>query len=166
MQLGAFSISLAIKNLLVPKQFYEDLGFSVFVGSLEKNYLIMKNGNALVGLFQGMFPTNILTFDPGWDENAKSLESFDDVRAIQAHLKKRGAKLTSETDENGKGPASIMLTDPAGNVILVDQHEYGLHLLFHFTIRRVNVDRIRVDRCALFGTAKCHQERWLQIRPL
>ena len=159
MQLGAFSISLAVKDIRVSKQFYEDLGFSVFAGSLEKNYLIMKNGNALVGLFQGMFPTNILTFNPGWDENAKSLESFDDVRAIQAHLKKRGAKLTSEADENGKGPASIMLTDPAGNVILVDQHEYGLHLLFHFTIRRVNVDRSRVDRCALFGTEKCHQER-------
>lgn len=122
MQLGAFSISLTVKDLLVSKQFYEDLGFSVFAGSLEKNYLIMKNDNALVGLFQGMFPTNILTFNPGWDENAKTLESFDDVRAIQVRLKKKGAKLTSEADENTTGPASIMLTDPDGNVILVDQH--------------------------------------------
>ena len=122
MQLGAFSISLTVKDLLVSKQFYEDLGFSVFAGSLAKNYLIMKNGNALVGLFQGMFPTNILTFNPGWDENAKTLESFDDVRAIQVRLKKKGAKLTSEADENTTGPASIMLTDPDGNVILVDQH--------------------------------------------
>lgn len=122
MQLGAFSISLAVKDINASKEFYEHLGFSVFGGALEKNYLIMKNGNALVGLFQGMFPSNILTFNPGWDENAKTLDSFDDVRKIQADLKKRGIKLTSEADESTTGPASFVVTDPDGNVVLVDQH--------------------------------------------
>lgn len=122
MKLGAFSISLSVKDIIVSKQFYETLGFSVFAGQMEKNYLIMKNGNALVGLFQGMFENNILTFNPGWDENASKLESFDDVRSIQKHLKNTGLKLESEADVNTSGPASLMVLDPDGNTILIDQH--------------------------------------------
>lgn len=122
MKLGAFSISLAVKDLVVSKQFYETLGFTVFAGELERNYLIMKNGNALIGLFQGMFEQNILTFNPGWDENASKLSSFDDVREIQKHLKKEGVSLMSEADESGSGPASFMITDPDGNPVLIDQH--------------------------------------------
>ena len=122
MKLGAFSISLSVKDIKASKQFYETLGFSVFAGDMEKKYLIMKNGNALVGLFQGMFENNILTFNPGWDENASKLESFDDVRAIQKHLKKSGLKLESEADVSTTGPASFMVHDPDGNVILIDQH--------------------------------------------
>ncbi|RAJ13817.1 VOC family protein [Arenibacter echinorum] len=122
MKLGAFSISLAVKDLSVSKEFYEKLGFTVFAGDLKMNYLIMKNGNALVGLFQGMFPKSILTFNPGWDENATALSSFDDVRKIQAHLKSKKLKLEQEAKEESTGPASIMLTDPDGNQILIDQH--------------------------------------------
>lgn len=122
MKLGAFSISLNVKNINNSKAFYEKLGFSVFAGDITMNYLIMKNGNALVGLFQGMFPKNILTFNPGWDENATALSSFDDVRKIQAHLKSKNLKLEQEADEKSTGPASIMLTDPDGNQILIDQH--------------------------------------------
>ena len=122
MELGAFSISLAVKELNLSKEFYEKLGFTVFAGDLKMNYLIMKNGNALVGLFQGMFPKNILTFNPGWDENANTLKNFDDVRKIQAHLKSNQLKLEQEADEKSTGPASIMLTDPDGNQILIDQH--------------------------------------------
>tara|TARA_R110002033_G_scaffold51482_1_gene98535 strand:- start:745 stop:1116 length:372 start_codon:yes stop_codon:yes gene_type:complete len=122
MKLGAFSISLNVKNINNSKAFYEKLGFSVFAGDITMNYLIMKNGNALVGLFQGMIPNNILTFNPGWDENATALSSFDDVRKIQAHLKSKNLKLEQEADEKSTGPASIMLTDPDGNQILIDQH--------------------------------------------
>ena len=122
MKLGAFSISLAVKDLQVSKAFYENLGFAIFAGGMEKNYLIMKNGNALVGLFQGMFPNNILTFNPGWDEDATLQESFDDVRTIQRQLKSKSIKLDTEADENTTGPASLMLTDPDGNVVLIDQH--------------------------------------------
>ncbi|MCM4150582.1 VOC family protein [Arenibacter sp. N53] len=122
MKLGAFSISLAVKDLTISKEFYEKLGFTVFAGDLKMNYLIMKNGNALVGLFQGMFPKNILTFNPGWDENANALSSFDDVRKIQTHLKSNNLKLEQEADLKTTGPASIMLTDPDGNQILIDQH--------------------------------------------
>ena len=122
MKLGAFSISLSVKDLEVSKEFYENLGFAVFAGQVEKNYLIMKNGNALVGLFQGMFEGNILTFNPGWDENAQNLENFDDVRDIQKHLKSRDVKLSSEADEKTTGPASFTLSDPDSNVILIDQH--------------------------------------------
>ena len=122
MKLGAFSISLSVKDLNASKLFYENLGFTVFAGGMEKNYLIMKNENALIGLFQGMFTGNILTFNPGWDENAKNIEMFDDVREIQKQLKNKNIKLTSEADENTTGPGSIMLADPDGNVILVDQH--------------------------------------------
>lgn len=122
MKLGAFSISLNVKDINASKEFYEKLGFSVFAGDLKMNYLIMKNGNALVGLFQGMFESNILTFNPGWDENANLLESYDDVREIQKHFKVKGLELKTEADEKSTGPASIVLTDPDGNVILIDQH--------------------------------------------
>lgn len=122
MKLGAFSISLSVKDLEISKIFYENIGFTVFAGSMESNYLIMKNGNALVGLFQGMFENNIMTFNPGWDENAKTLEDFDDVRDIQKHLKNNSISLQTEADENSTGPASIVLTDPDGNTILIDQH--------------------------------------------
>lgn len=122
MKLGAFSVSLNVKDINASKAFYENLGFTVFGEDLKMNYLIMKNGNSLIGLFQGMFESNILTFNPGWDENAKLLESFDDVRAIQKVLKDKGLDLNTEADENTSGPASIVLTDPDGNVILIDQH--------------------------------------------
>lgn len=122
MKLGAFSISLAVKDLQVSKTFYEKMGFIVFAGEMERNYLIMKNGNSLVGLFQGMFENNILTFNPGWDENAQTLDAFDDVRVIQKKLKKNGVALTSEADETTTGPASFMVVDPDGNTILIDQH--------------------------------------------
>lgn len=122
MKLGAFSISLSVKDINASKEFYENLGFTVFGGGLEKRYLIMKNGNALVGLFQGMFEGNVLTFNPGWDENAGKVEPFDDVREIQRQLRNKDIKLAMEADETTSGPASIMLTDPDGNMILVDQH--------------------------------------------
>lgn len=122
MKLGAFSISLSVKDIKASKKFYENLGFAVFAGDLEKNYLIMKNGNALVGLFQGMFENNILTFNPGWDEDAQTLEEYDDVRDIQKELKRQGIKLDREADETTSGPASIVLIDPDGNPVLIDQH--------------------------------------------
>ncbi|MDH3247002.1 MAG: VOC family protein [Saprospiraceae bacterium] len=122
MSLGAFSISLAVKDLQASKEFYEKLGFAVFAGEIERNYLIMKNGNALVGLFQGMFEKNIITFNPGWDESANKVEGFTDVRAIQKRLKEQGISMEVEADEEGTGPASFMIVDPDGNPILVDQH--------------------------------------------
>lgn len=122
MKLGAFSSSLSVKDLSASKAFYEKLGFTPFAGSLEQNYLIMKNGNALIGLFQGMFEGNLLTFNPGWDENANNIENFDDIREIQKQLKNSGLSLSSEANEKSEGPASIMLSDPDGNVILIDQH--------------------------------------------
>lgn len=122
MHLGAFSISLSVKDLMVSKAFYEKLGFKVFAGQPEHNYLIMKNGNALVGLFQGMFEQNILTFNPGWDESAGELASFIDVRDIQQHLKDQGVHMEKEAETNSSGPASFVVIDPDGNPILVDQH--------------------------------------------
>lgn len=122
MKLGAFSVSLSVKDINTSKQFYENLGFKVFAGSMEQKYLIMKNENSLIGLFQGMFQGNILTFNPGWDENAANIEKFDDVREIQQQLKSKGITLSAEADEKTSGPASIMLTDPDGNVVLIDQH--------------------------------------------
>ena len=122
MKLGAFSISLSVKDLNISKEFYEKLGFTVLGGSPEKKYLIMKNDNALIGLFQGMFQGNILTFNPGWDETAHNLDNFEDIRKIQNQLKLSGITLLTEADEKTKGPASIMLKDPDGNMILVDQH--------------------------------------------
>lgn len=122
MKLGAFSISLSVKDIDKSKDFYEMLGFTVFAGQIEKNYLIMKNGNSLIGLFQGMFENNILTFNPGWDENANVLDDFDDVRTIQKHLKENHIKLKREADGETSGPASIVFFDPDGNTILIDQH--------------------------------------------
>ena len=122
MKLGAFSISLNVKDLKASKEFYEKLGFDVLGGNMEQNYLIMKNDKALIGLFQGMFQGNILTFNPGWDENASNLEAFDDIREIQKQIKNSGLSLLSEADESTQGPASLMLSDPDGNMILIDQH--------------------------------------------
>lgn len=122
MKLGAFSVSLSVKDINVSKEFYESLGFSILAGSVEKRYLIMKNENALIGLFQGMFEGNILTFNPGWDENGKNIADFDDIREIQQQLKNKGLKIENEVDEKTTGPASIMIADPDGNVILMDQH--------------------------------------------
>jgi len=122
MKVGAFSISLSVKDIHASKKFYETMGFTVLGGDLKKNYLIMKNGNSLIGLFQGMFKGNILTFNPGWDESGNKIGAFDDVRKIQQQLKSSGIKLDSEADETTSGPASFMLTDPDGNVILFDQH--------------------------------------------
>jgi len=122
MKLGAFSISLSVKDLQASKQFYEHLGFTVFGGSMEQHYLIMKNENALIGLFQGMFEGHMLTFNPGWDENATNIAAFDDVRTIQQHLKAQGIALTSEADATTTGPASLIVTDPDGNIVLIDQH--------------------------------------------
>jgi catechol 2,3-dioxygenase-like lactoylglutathione lyase family enzyme len=122
MKLGAFSISLSVKDLEVSKAFYEKMGFESFGGSMEHNYLIMKNGTTLIGLFQGMFEGNILTFNPGWDENAQNLEQFDDVRVIEQKLLADNITLTSQVEEGSEGPGSITLTDPDGNMILIDQH--------------------------------------------
>jgi lactoylglutathione lyase len=122
MKLGAFSVSLSVKDIHASKAFYENLGFSDLGGDISQNWLIMKNENCIIGLFQGMFEKNILTFNPGWDENAKNLDSFTDVREIQRHLKERGIQLQAEADEATEGPAHIMLEDPDGNQILVDQH--------------------------------------------
>lgn len=122
MKLGAFSISLSVKNLQLSKEFYEKLGFLVFAGSEKMNYLIMKNENTLIGLFHEMFEKNILTFNPGWDQNANNLESFDDVRAIQKHLKEEGIPLAQEVNPGSSGPGSILFFDPDGNSILIDQH--------------------------------------------
>ena len=122
MKLGAFSISLSVKNLQVSKSFYEKLGFKAFAGSEEQNYLIMKNENALIGLFQGMFKNNILTFNPGWNELGKNIELFDDVRVIQKNLKNSGVLINPQIDEKSSGPAGFMVTDPDGNVVLIDQH--------------------------------------------
>ena len=122
MKLGAFSISLNVQDLKTSEAFYKNLGFELFAGSLAQNYLIMKNDQALIGLFQGMFEGNILTFNPGWDENASNLKEFDDIRKIQKQLKNQGLNLLSEADESVSGPASLMLKDPDGNLILIDQH--------------------------------------------
>ncbi len=122
MKLGAFSISLSVKDIKASKVFYETLGFTAFAGDIEKNYLIMKNESALVGLFQGMFENNILTFNPGWDQSANTLENFDDVRTIQKQLKSKDIALEHEADETTSGPASFVVMDPDGNAILIDQH--------------------------------------------
>lgn len=122
MQLGIFSISLSVKDIRASKAFYEQLGFSEFGGNIDQNWLILKNGATLIGLFQGMFEDNLLTFNPGWDENAQNVEPFDDVRDIQRHLKSQGIALVTEADESTFGPAYITLIDPDGNSILIDQH--------------------------------------------
>lgn len=122
MKLGAFSLSLSVKDLEKSKDFYEKLGFVQMSGSIESNYLIMKNGSTLIGLFKAMFDGNMLTFNPGWDENAQNLESFDDVRAIQKHLQENEVVLEKAADPNTSGPEHIFLKDPDGNMILIDQH--------------------------------------------
>jgi len=122
MNLGVFSVSLSVKDLKKSKEFYENLGFVVFAGSMESNYLIMKNEKTLIGLFQDMFEKNILTFNPGWDENANILKKYDDIRLIQKNLKSNGVLFESEADETTKGPASFVILDPDGNPILLDQH--------------------------------------------
>jgi catechol 2,3-dioxygenase-like lactoylglutathione lyase family enzyme len=122
LKLGAFSMSLSVKDLKTSVEFYEKLGFKTFGGAMEQNYVIMKNGNTLIGLFQGMFEGNMLTFNPGWNENAENVKKFDDVRVIQKHLKENGVALTTEAADSTSGPAFIMLNDPDGNVILLDQH--------------------------------------------
>lgn len=122
MQLGAFSISLAVKDLEASRSFYEKLGFAVFAGNPAHNYLILKNGETVIGLFQGMFEQNILTFNPGWDSNAQKLDDFTDIRELQRQLKAQGVQFAQEADETTTGPASFVITDPDGNTILLDQH--------------------------------------------
>lgn len=122
MDLGAFSVSLNVGNIQVSKEFYEKLGFTVFGGDISQNWLIMKNGNCVIGLFQGMFEKNMLTFNPGWDQDASETGSFTDVRLIQKQLKAEGIELETEADESTSGPAGIMVIDPDGNPILIDQH--------------------------------------------
>lgn len=122
MILGAFSVSLTVKDIQTSKSFYEHFGFRVFGGDESQNWLIMKNGSCTIGLFQGMFDKNILTFNPGWDENATKLESFTDVRELQRQLKSNGIKIETEANEETSGPASFVVVDPDGNPILVDQH--------------------------------------------
>lgn len=122
MQLGAFSISLAVKDLAASRAFYEKFGFTAFAGDASHHWLILKNGDHVIGLFQGMFERNILTFNPGWDSNAQKLASFTDVRELQRRLKAQGVQLTTEADESTTGPASFTAVDPDGNPVLVDQH--------------------------------------------
>jgi len=122
MNLGAFSVSLAVKNLEASRSFYEKLGFQVFAGDASQNWLILKNGDHAIGLFQGMFEKNILTFNPGWDSSAQKLDVFTDVRDLQRQLKAKGVTLQTEADETSTGPASFMIVDPDGNPILIDQH--------------------------------------------
>ncbi|HYR07013.1 MAG TPA: VOC family protein [Longimicrobium sp.] len=122
MQLGAFSISLAVKDLAASRAFYEKFGFQAFGGDPAQNWLILKNGDHVIGLFQGMFDRNTLTFNPGWDQNAQPVEGFTDVRELQRRLKEQGVELAAQADESTTGPAYIMAIDPDGNPILVDQH--------------------------------------------
>ena len=122
MQLGVFSISLAVKDLEASRQFYDKFGFKVFAGDPAQNWVILKNGEHVIGLFQGMFDKNILTFNPGWDSNAQAVPAFTDVRELQRQLKAQGVQLAQEADETTTGPASFLAVDPDGNPILVDQH--------------------------------------------
>ena len=122
MDLGAFSVSLAVKDIEKSRDFYEKFGFRVFGGDASQNWLILKNGDHVIGLFQGMFEKNMLTFNPGWDSNADKLDSFTDVRELQRQLKADGVTLMTEADETTTGPASFVAVDPDGNPILVDQH--------------------------------------------
>ncbi len=122
MKLGAFSVSLPVKDINKSKSFYENLGFQVFGGDIAQNWLIMKNESCVIGLFQGMFEKNILTFNPGWNQNAENLDSFTDIRELQKQFKEKGIKILTEADEISEGPASFTIEDPDGNAILVDQH--------------------------------------------
>jgi catechol 2,3-dioxygenase-like lactoylglutathione lyase family enzyme len=120
--LGAFSVSLAVKDIAASRAFYEKLGFQKVMGDEKQNWLILRNGNTTIGLFQGLFERNTLTFNPGWNAQAEPLKEFTDVREIQRDLKARGVTLASEADEKTSGPGSVMLIDPDGNPILIDQH--------------------------------------------
>jgi lactoylglutathione lyase len=122
MELGNFSISLAVSDLAASKAFYEKLGFTPTMGDAEQGWLILRNGDAIVGLFQGMFENNTLTFNPGWDRDAQPVDSFTDVREIQRSLKAQGVAITTEVDESGSGPGFFIVVDPDGNPILIDQH--------------------------------------------
>lgn len=122
MEFGAFSVSLAVKDIHASKAFYEKLGFEAFMGDISQNWLILKNGEHVIGLFQGMFEKNILTFNPGWNQDAQTLDTFTDIRDLQRQLKAQGVEFMTEADEGTMGPASFMVTDPDGNTILVDQH--------------------------------------------
>ena len=122
MELGAFSISLAVKDIKASKAFYEKLGFKVVLGDISQNWLILRNGEHTIGLFQGMFEKNMLTFNPGWDSHAQKLDTFTDAREVQRQLKAQGVALISEADETTTGPTNFMIMDPDGNPILVDQH--------------------------------------------
>ena len=122
MDLGAFSISLAVEDLEASRTFYEKFGFEVVGGDASQNWQILRNGDHTIGLFQGMFERNILTFNPGWDRKGEALDTFTDVRVLQGRLKAKGVQLVNEADENGTGPASFVALDPDGNPILVDQH--------------------------------------------
>ena len=120
--LGAFSVSLTVKDLVASRAFYEKLDFEVVGGDPAQNWLILRNGSVTIGLFQGMFERNMLTFNPGWDDKARAVEAFTDVRAHQRRFKSKGLALTSEADERSTGPASFVIVDPDGNPILIDQH--------------------------------------------
>ena len=122
MELGAFSVSLAVKDIEASKVFYERLGYTAFGGDQSQNWLILKNGDHVIGLFQGMFENNLLTFNPGWTQDAQPVARFTDIRELQRQLKGQGVSMISETDETTTGPASFMIADPDGNTILVDQH--------------------------------------------
>ncbi|MCC3357118.1 VOC family protein [Bacillus sp. REN16] len=122
MKLGAFSVSLNVKDIHKSKEFYENLGFQIFGGDISQNWLIMKNENTVIGLFQGMFDKNILTFNPGWDANAQNLDTFTDIREIQKQLKETGITMLTEANNSTEGPAHFIIEDPDGNQILFDQH--------------------------------------------
>ncbi len=122
MELGTFSVSLAVKDLQASRAFYEKLGFQAFHGEASQNWLILKNGDHVIGLFQGMFDKNMLTFNPGWDSSARPVDPFTDVRELQRRLREQGVPLLTQADESTTGPASFMVVDPDGNAILVDQH--------------------------------------------
>ena len=122
MDLGAFSVSLAVKDLAASQAFYEKLGFTPFHGEAAQGWLVLKNGQTVIGLFQGMFEANILTFNPGWDQAAQPIDPFTDVRQIQRRLREAGLSFDQEADESTSGPASLILTDPDGNQIFIDQH--------------------------------------------
>lgn len=122
MQLGGFSVSLAVKDIQASKAFYEKLGFQAKGGNIDQNWLILKNGDHVIGLFQGMFESNILTFNPGWDQSAQNVDPFTDIREIQKQLKQKGIKFDTEADESTEGAAHFVITDPDGNVIMLDQH--------------------------------------------
>jgi lactoylglutathione lyase len=122
MELGAFSVSLAVKDIEASKRFYEQLGFVTFMGDASQNWLILRNGDKVIGLFQGMFERNTLTFNPGWDADAKPVESFTDIRELQRQLKAQDMEFVAEVDEDGTGPGSFIIADPDGNPIFFDQH--------------------------------------------